>query len=58
MTEDQVPTPIDYDDLKFGESCSSLTDQECGDVNCIQCAWSWPKWDEAEFESIDAMCRC
>lgn len=58
QTEDLIPDTLPYEDTVFGSACSSLTDQACGDVDCIQCNWSWPKWDILEYESLDAMCRC
>lgn len=58
QTDDLVPEPIPNDEITFGDDCASLTDQACGDVDCIKCAYSWPKWDPMEFNSMDAMCRC
>lgn len=53
-----MPATLTKDELEFGEACSTLADQECGDVNCISCSYSWPKADPAGWASSDAMCRC
>merc|ERR1711953_1135675 len=58
QTDDLLPTQYDRDELYFGDDCSSLIDQECGDVNCIKCSYSWPRADPLQWESPEGACRC
>ena len=50
----QVPDPKYY---YAGDNCAKSNDGECGD-NCKDCVWSWPKTDQAIWNSKDAACRC
>ena len=52
------PVPTDF---TYGESCASLTDGECGDVDCEICSMSWPTdspyldpWTQDPY----SICRC
>ena len=40
----------------YGDSCASSWADEC-DGKC-ECSWSWPQYDPAGWNSVDAACRC
>ena len=49
----QPPQPEEY---TFGETCGSLTQDECADVECLVCKMSWPS--DSTFDDPNAQCRC
>ena len=58
QTDDLIPEPIPHEELEWGGLCENLTDNECGDVDCQVCSYSWPKTDPLQWLSEDASCRC
>ena len=56
---DITPTPEDdTDEYAYGDACSTTSDQDCANVDCLECNWSWPLNDPAAWDSSDALCRC
>lgn len=58
QTDDLIPTDYPKDELDFGASCDTLTDDLCADYDCQVCSWSWPLADPLLWDGSEAMCRC
>ena len=42
-TQDEIPAPPDENTVfSYGGDCVNLDDDECADVDCAVCKWSWP----------------
>jgi cellulose 1,4-beta-cellobiosidase len=50
------PSPTPSGDYKYGDACSTRSDDDC-DGSC-ECDWSWPADDPDQWNSKDAKCRC
>ena len=49
-----------FEQYIYGDDCQSLFDDFCliQFPDCTQCAMSWPAFDPAGEQSVDAKCRC
>ena len=55
------PDRLEPTDFEWGEGCGSLEADQCGDVDCEVCTFSWP--DDSPYldpasQDPYAMCRC
>ena len=55
------PDRLEPTDFEWGEGCGSLDADQCGDVDCEICTFSWP--DDSPYldpasQDPYAMCRC